>query len=393
MNFKEEFINIINSNQDIKTVSFFRDEENCKNIIENNLFWNNIDLILKKFNQTVLATCIKLLSSYNPSFFTYDVVKIFNYSYTSGFYVDLFKYLDNSNLDLGVIFEYIIEKDCLNVSSYALFISMYNKKYKDLLYDNLDIILKNSYKLLKIKKIVSDNPLFLNKVDEFIENNPNIVIYNIIMDYTGMKKEEIETEKIFDFVKIIIDELLINENKKYTDIIYLGEGSSSVVYLIGDKVIKLGSERFPFKNANNKRFLRPILRTNIKSLKDDKVLFCIEITEKVDTNNITKEDARLIYEEFRDIGYVWGDVNPRNLGRLIKKNKIYFNEPLNPTKESINYTTENDIELDKGELVILDNEFIFEEKDFISKIGFDNANDLVKEFEARYQEEKKQKNY
>ena len=390
---QEDFINIVSSGKKSDMISILQNKEISISIIENNLFWNNIDLIVEKFDQNMIMTIIKYLSSYDFNFLSYGLIKLFKYNFTTGFYIKLFEVVEQSNLDLVLIYNYILNNNMLNVSSYALFVSMYKQDKKEILFQNLDLILKNSYNLLKIKQLVSNDLKFIKKIDTIIENNKNNVVYDIIINSTGMTKEEINQEKIFDFVKNIIEQVLNNENKNYSDITYLGEGSSSVAYLIGDKVIKIGSERFPFKVDNNKRFLKPLLRTNINSLKNNEVLFCIEITEKVDTSNITEEDAYFIYKEFRDLGFVWDDAHPRNLGRLINKNKIYFNEAINPTKEAINYTTENDLELEKGDLVILDNEFIFEEEDFESKIGFENTSDLVKEFENRYQEEKKQKSY
>ena len=388
-----EFINIINDDKKMKIVSMFQDKEICMYIVNNNLFWKNIDLIIEKLDQELIITSMQYLSWHNLNFLSYNVVKFFKCSFDSSFYASLFKLIHKSNLNLFSIHDYILDNNLLNKCSYALFNSMYKNNNKEKLFNNLEVILKNSYKLLEIKKEVYGDLKFSNKIDEFIDNNINNIVYNIIMSSTGMTKEEIEEEKIFDFVKAIIDEVLINENKKYSDITYLDEGSSSVVYLIGDKVIKLGCERYTFKIENNKRFLKPLIRTNIKSLKNNETLFCIEITEKVDSKNISEEDTYFIYEELRDLGLVWGDAHPRNLGRLIKKNKIYFRGPINPTKESINYNSDLDIELDKDDLVILDNEFIYEEEEFNEKMGFAVASDLVKEFEARYQAQKRRKNY
>lgn len=383
-----EFINMINSGRKLEISFKLNDKEKCLEIIKTNLFWDNLDLIIEKLDESLIMTFIKKLSICDNNFLTYDIVKFFKYNFNDAFYIDLFEIIKHSNLDLILLYKYILENNLLNVSSYALFKSMYENNCKELLYNNLDLILKKSYKLIEIKNIVSNDVKFKEKINEFIKNNPDNVIYNLVMSYIGLTKQEIDEEKIFDFVKAIVDEILVSENKKYSDIKYLGEGSSTAVYLIGDKVLKIGSERIPLNIPNNKRFLKPLLRKHINSIKNNEVLFCIEITERVDTNNITEDDVYEIYKEFRDLGYVWADANIRNTGRLLKKNKIYFKEEIKPTKESIHYFGDNEIELDKGELIILDNEFIFEYENFINNLGFENAHKFLKRLENRYQEEK-----
>ena len=121
--------------------------------------------------------------------------------------------------------------------------------------------------------------------------------------------------------------------------------------------------------------------------KDDKdFLFCIEITEFVDTKNITKEDVYFIYKELRGCGFVWTDCKEDNIGRLLKDNKVYFKGIDKVDKNATGYINDNIEILKKGDLVIIDNDYIYNEEDFF------NNNHLVTsgyfyEFEQRYRNE------
>ena len=60
-------------------------------------------------------------------------------------------------------------------------------------------------------------------------------------------------------------------------------------------------------------------------------------------------------------------------------------------KETINYTTENSIELEKGELVIIDNDYIFSEEDF-NKLPEKERNAYsrgIYGYETKYKSEKR----
>ena len=61
-------------------------------------------------------------------------------------------------------------------------------------------------------------------------------------------------------------------------------------------MLKIGRRREVFTKKNNKRFLQPLYREEILDKDELNFLFCIEITERVDTTNITKEDEYLILQ-------------------------------------------------------------------------------------------------
>ena len=207
----------------------------------------------------------------------------------------------------------------------------------------------------------------------------------MINNKTKLTIEDLKKENLLEELIKLIDSILKYENKNYSDIRKIGYGSFSDVYQVGNKVVKFGKERKKFSIDRNKLFLQPIYRANIKSGIDKKQLMCIEVTEVVDTNNVNTENLYQVYKKLREEGYVWVDCRLDNIGRLLKYNKIYFDKKENEEPEY----------LEKGDIVILDNDFIYTEEEFrnLDKFNHEKLNnkynyDLIKNFESRYQQEK-----
>lgn len=231
-------------------------------------------------------------------------------------------------------------------------------------YDN-----EPSFILNTITKKAKEN----EKINEILNNNLDF----IISCFTLLSKEELIKIDLLNFYKEMIKDLLRIENKELNDLIYFNGGFSNVV-IIGDKVLKTG-EKNTYEIPYNKRFLQPLIRRYVKSKRKCGGGYyenheCVEVYERVDTNDITKEDCYLIFKELLEQGILWADVSPRNLGKLLKPNKIYLEEAysLKNGKKSKYYVDDelvgiirnNDKEiLQKGELVIMDLDEIYDIKD------------------------------
>lgn len=116
-----------------------------------------------------------------------------------------------------------------------------------------------------------------------------------------------------------------------------------------------------------------------------------EVIEKVDTNinDITKEEIYKLYKNIREIGLIWTDVKIDNVGRLIKDNKIYWYENITPSDETLEFTkTIGNYQLKKGELIVLDGDYIYNENDHNINSKMSN---LQTEFEKTYQKELKKR--
>lgn len=242
--------------------------------------------------------------------------------------------------------------------------SLIDLNQEEIIEKHLNYFFRENTRILDFKNIIKNTKININKVNNFINNNKDSVIKEITEETIDYLKDE----KLYNFFKILIEELLENENKKYSDIELIGEGGFSKVFGIGSKVLKVGDERRTYKIKNNKLFLKPLYRTKIET---DYRNFCIEITEKVDTENITENDVYQVYKQLRDDGIYWDDAKITNVGRLLKDNKIYFDGVDFVDKESTGYTTDNFEILPKGSLVLLDVDHLYDADDFFKNRDYD----------------------
>ena len=217
----------------------------------------------------------------------------------------------------------------------------------------------------------------LSKAEKVIKTNRESVSKRIIEQYKEPTLKEI--------IKLIILDVIKNENVRFSDITYNGGGFSRIL-LIGDKVIKLG-DRVTKSFPNNPYIVAPLLRQEF-AINNEKCF--AEVTERVDTSiKPSKEELYQLYKKIRNLGLKWTDIKETNVGRLKKKNIIHWQENLNPTEETLGLGAKRGkVILEKGELVILDADFIYDENDL--NINYTNNKPLYDEFEKRYQAEKKE---
>lgn len=391
--FLANFRYVINNSLSEDILLMLQNKQIISMIIENNLFFNNIDLLSKKIKTFYIVECIKLLYDEDKSYVLNNKFKLFFYYNSPYFCNKYFEFLISIGENLDNIISYLEENKI--ISPYNVIVRGLIKIDGgiDIINKHLFYFLKQNNKLLELKRILKDY-CFNQIINREIDNNPYKIVEEIVSEKTGLTLKNLKDERILDTLKIIIDELLINECKSYHDIIKLGDGGYSSAFLIGEKVLKIGIPRQYFNIKNNKRFLKPLYRQNIKSVLNDRILFCIEIAQMVDTSNITSEDSYKIYKELRNEGLVWLDCKEDNLGRLIKDNKIYFNEDINPSLEATGYLTENNEVLPRNELAILDNDYILTEEEFNKLKNNGNLDeiiddiDLINSLEVRYQSEK-----
>lgn len=212
----------------------------------------------------------------------------------------------------------------------------------------------------------------------------------IVCKMTEIKPKFMDTTVLYGLTSIV-DEIAKNENTDISELEYIGTGSLTSVYKLGNKVIKFGKNRLTDKIPYHKRILQPLIRRKV--LSGFRNLY-IEISEYIQPDNsITDEEVYLIYKELRDDGIIWLDAKRENLGRLEKDNIAYFNEPLYVKNETVGYipeTLSQDKPLQKGELVIIDTDFLFRENDFNVTLLDRRVNtDFYQICEQRYQKEKR----
>lgn len=304
---------------------------------------------------------------------------------------NVIKWLYDNKIDFNYIIKYLDTNNKPVYYNNIVYFLIYTRQ-DDIVINYFDYFVKNNHKLLELKNILKYTKKIELDLNEIIDKNPKLIVEEIVSEKIKLSLTDLNNEKIFDFLNQIIIELLRYENKDYHDIKFVGSGAFSSVFQIGNHVLKIGKERKTFSIKNHKRFLKPLYRKNIYSLNEE-FLFCIEITQKVDRNDITKEDVYNIYKELREDGLIWVDPSIANLGRLVRDNEIYFDDIEFVDKESTGYLTDNDEVLKKGEIVILDNDYIYDEKDFFNSSDYNPfICESYQKYEARYRKEKSEIN-
>lgn len=285
-------------------------------------------------------------------------------------------------------FEYIYEMyEGIRIKYYTI-----DEFIKDLLATNeIEYICSNMEQIINC----SDMQLLiktdlLGKIKQLDPEKFKEVHSAIVCKMTGIKPKFMDTTVLYGLTSIV-DEIAKNENTDISELEYIGTGSLTSVYKLGNKVIKFGKNRLTDKIPYHKRILQPLIRRKV--LSGFRSLY-IEISEYIQPDNsITDEDAYLIYKELRDDGIIWLDAKRENLGRLEKDNIAYFNEPLYVKNETVGYipeTLSQDKPLQKGELVIIDTDFLFRENDFNVTLLDRRVNtDFYQICEQRYQKEKR----
>lgn len=257
------------------------------------------------------------------------------------------------------------------------------KENKKIIENNISKLLVYYKDILSLRDLFYNNKDCVGKINSYIDNNRNKVILSIM--YILEKRFEIKDSTITDVISLIVDDVVKNENTKYSDI-KMTSGGYSIVIFVKDKVIKLGKERGTLRFANNAYIVKPILR---KILKNNEDACLIEITQRVDyAYDITNEQLYELYKNIRKLGLIWTDVDKKNVGKLLNDNEIYWRFDMEPSNQILNLDrTKGDFILKKGELVVLDADFIFDESD--KNIIYTDSY-LAKQFEKKYQDEKRQ---
>ncbi len=393
-NIIRNFPNMLLGKKSEEIKKIFENPKITRYIVNKDLFWPNLDTILKYVGKDILII-LENLNMINREYAFRNIEKIITFSIEECDDYQILFFCKHNNISVDRIIKTIIKKDYAFEDNHII-------KYLcniDIMpiIDNMDYFFKNCFNLLELKQIINEKGFTINEnSNKIMDDNIDKIINEMVKD-ASINVNDLKKEKLYNTLKIIIDELLENEHLQYHDIVKLGRGSSSTVFQIGSKVLKLGIERETFYMDNNKYFLKPLYRANWYSCDNKKFLLCIEITEKVDTKSVNSNDLYDIYYYLRENGLIWLDANVGNIGRLIKDNKTYFNN-LTPALAATSYTTENTETLKAGNIVILDNDYIYTKNEFKRKykLRFYNGiktmllnNLVVSDLEQDYQEKRR----
>jgi len=313
---------------------------------------------------------------------------------------DLLNRNNNDILTKQVLEKYLLNNSTCNTTINLIISNNTTENNSiDLLYKNIDSILEknNSVDLVYLKNVI-DNEQTITKIKEKIQKDSKTSLMtsfnNKLKCFINRNKLDEESNKkldtILEIIYLIAEDIAKNEQIALKETKYLGQGSFSLIYCIGNKVIKLGTSRGADRFPNNPYIIKPLLRKKftLNATKD----FYIEVTERVDTKTkIPEEKLYELYKKIRNSDLIWSDVEYRNVGILLKDNIIHWRQELPITDEvlGLDKYIEGE-ELKKGELVICDNDHIFYDNSANKNIS-NPISQLQQAFESRYQEEKNKK--
>lgn len=229
------------------------------------------------------------------------------------------------------------------------------------------------------KEVLQSYDYIIKTINEKISLDPKKYLERYIEEYISNHfDKKMWMDEYFDIIFMIIDEVRKNENLDYTDLKRISHGGYSTVYEIGNKIIKLG-ERMNYKFPDNPYIVKPLLRKNLGGN-------IIEITEKVETKiSVSENQLYEMYAKLRDIGLVWTDIKADNLGRLLKDNVYNWNSELSDSSKSRDLDEKvGNQTLKKGDLILLDADWIFEEGSKIKVPQFSQQEKLYYKFRDRY---------
>lgn len=247
--------------------------------------------------------------------------------------------------------------------------------------DSMDFSIVSYLYINNYLELNDDN---IRKYDKKIEENKLAFVNGFICGKYDVNNEDYDT--LLEVVYKLISELASKSNVPLSSIKEIGSGSYSSVFLIGDKVLKIGRPRATYNIPNDKLLLQPLIRINLGDYSN--IDGVIEVVNQVDTNvNLSFDEMYQIYKELRKRGLVFTDVRSSNFGRLLKDNTFNTDIPLNGDMTTRGITGSNDDVLKKGDIVVLDSDYIFTEEEYYDKNTKIKGNDNNKEYEKRYQEE------
>ena len=261
-------------------------------------------------------------------------------------------------------------------------------------YDNAMFYLKKRKALL---------PYTEEEYKSYLDEHPDSVYFELITDaiqtiapVSGTLDESenyefgttLHAARMFEIADILI--MMLKEICEYDDTkpsdLLTKSGAISSVIITNTKVIKMGYGRATTSFPDNPYIVAPLFR---KFIELDGAKCFVEITEKVQTlkpDEVSKEELYSLYKELRDLGLVWTDASSRNVGRLLKDNVVHWDKKIANDDDALTLNLRRDNKVLKaGDLVILDADFIYEERD--PAIRDNMVSYLSVEFDTRYRNE------
>lgn len=255
---------------------------------------------------------------------------------------------------------------------------------------------KDIFEGFYIKKGYTENIKqgLLGKTDLNLENRENFIqkykAKESTFEYDELFFSEKQKREFTDFFELLIRDLTnyCKNNGLDSNLKLIGKGTTSIIYSIGDKIVKIGKPRRKSSIPYCEYLLQPVINRDFEF---DGYPIHIEVTQKVLVCENIKDswsDEKFVAirdeleEKLHAIGLKSTDLHPDNIGILTSENRIHF--------DSINFDVGNEVSTSiqnnnnlrikgEGEFVIIDLdcleiEDIAKYSDYLRSIGFSLEN-------------------
>ena len=206
----KNFSNIIDNGEMSDFLLICQDKKIAKIIIENDLFWTNIKILVNKDKKSSnIINCIKLLYNIDKNYILNNINKLLDvYPEITLNYIE---FLNSINYDLNKIIIHLQENDIKlefnPIIRYILTIT----NGKKIITDNIDYFINNNHKLLELKKMLDENSIN-SDIDNIINNNRELIIEEMINNKTKLTIDDLKKENLLDELKKLVDSIVKYEN-------------------------------------------------------------------------------------------------------------------------------------------------------------------------------------
>lgn len=282
------------------------------------------------------------------------LLNIYKFSYICVLDDDKVSYL--RFLDYDMVIESIKSSDS---NSYLY----YNPYIQENIFDNGFIKVDSLYDIKR--KIMDYNEIELDNIDDYIED---YLSRGDILEYDDLFFSKKQREEFEVFFNTLIKGLsnYAKKNGFNNELRHISSGTTSIVYELGDKIIKIGKPRRYDMIPYFEYLLQPIYN---KLMDFDGYPIWVEVTQKVlvlenkDGSAMDSKDKQFnemlkkIKVFLHSIGLKYYDIHAGNIGILLDDNKIHYDgfdiDVLNEDITSI-LNNNNLRVLEKGSFVIID---------------------------------------